>query len=70
MEDGLDISELLDNFFFFYSYVHTIFGSFLPHPPNPLPYIPSPTPSLTPPYPSLPGRNYFDLFSSFVEERV
>jgi hypothetical protein len=42
--------------FLFYSYVHTVFGSFLP--PSPRPLLSSPTtPSLTPPYPSLPGRN-------------
>jgi hypothetical protein len=41
-------------FFKFYSYVHTMFGSFLSPSPNP----------------SLPGRNYFALISNFVEERV
>jgi hypothetical protein len=41
-------------FFFFYSYVHTSLGSFLP---------PAPTPSI-------PGRNYFALISNFAEERV
>jgi hypothetical protein len=38
--------------FVFYSYVHTMFGSFLPSPSTPL----------------LPGRNYFALTSTFVEE--
>jgi hypothetical protein len=36
-------------FFFFYSYVHTMFGSFLPPSPHPLLY--PPTPSLFPPPP-------------------
>jgi hypothetical protein len=53
-------------FYFFYSYVHTIFGSFLPPSPPPFP----PTPSLSPTTPSLPGRNYFALISNFVVERV
>jgi hypothetical protein len=51
----------------FYSYVHTMFGSFLP----PSPHPPLTTPALLlPPTPSLPGRNYFALISNFVEERV
>jgi hypothetical protein len=49
-------------FNFFYSYVHAMFGSFLPPSPHPLPY--------TPPYLSIPGRNYSALISNFVEERV
>jgi hypothetical protein len=53
---------------FYYSYVHTRLGSFLPPaPPPPLP--PSPPP-LSPPTPSIPGRNYFALISNFVVERV
>jgi hypothetical protein len=51
-------------FILFYSYVHTMFGSFLP---------PAPTPSLTthpPSTPSIPSRNYFALISNFVVERV
>jgi hypothetical protein len=52
----------------FYSYVHTMFGSFLP--PSPAPSLNHPTSSLFPPTPLLPGRNYFALISSFVEERV
>jgi hypothetical protein len=52
----------------FYSYVHIMFGSFLPPSSHPL-FYPL-TPSLTPPYPSLSGRNYYALFSNFVEERV
>jgi hypothetical protein len=52
---------------FYYSYVHTMLGSFLPLPP--LPYHPlCPLPHLT--TPSIPGRNYFALISTFVEERV
>jgi hypothetical protein len=46
--------------YIFYSYLHTMFGSFLP--PSP------PIPSFSPP--SLPGRNYFALISNFVEERI
>jgi hypothetical protein len=53
---------------FYYSYVHTRLGSFLP---------PGPPPSLTThsaPFlslpPSIPSRNYFALISNFVEERV
>jgi hypothetical protein len=53
-------------FIFFYSYVHTMFGSFLPPSPHPLL---AHTLSLSP-TPSLPGRNYFALISNFVEERV
>jgi hypothetical protein len=52
---------------FYYSYVHTRLGSFLP---------PAPTPSLTThsapslsPH-SIPSRNYFALISNFVVERV
>jgi hypothetical protein len=55
------VFQLLKKFFFFYLYVHTMFGSFLPPSPHPLTY---------PPTPSLPGRNYFALVSNFVEERV
>jgi hypothetical protein len=53
---------------FYYSYVHTRLGSFLP---------PAPTPSLTTqlhplPLPTtpIPSRSYFALISNFVEERV
>jgi hypothetical protein len=45
--------------FFYYSYVHTMFGSFLPSPP---------TPSFSPTTPSLLSRNYFALTSNFVVE--
>jgi hypothetical protein len=45
--------------FFNYSYVHTMFRSFLPPSPNPLPTTPS-----------IPSRNYSALISNFVEERV
>jgi hypothetical protein len=54
---------LFISFFFFY-YIHMCIqclGHFSPLPP---------APSLTPLNPSLPGRNYFALISSFVEERV
>jgi hypothetical protein len=54
--------------FLFYSYVHIIFGSFLP--PSSTPSLTPLTPSLSPPTPSLPRRNYFALISNFVEERV
>jgi hypothetical protein len=61
--------------FLFYSYVHTMFGSFLSpspcHPPlSHLTPSPPPATSLTPPYPWLPGRNYSAFISNFVEERV
>jgi hypothetical protein len=55
------------HFFFFYSYVHTMLGSFLPPSPPPLTISPPPP---SPPTPSIPGRNYFALISNFVEERV
>jgi hypothetical protein len=63
------VKSFLKNFLlFYYSYVHTMLGSFLP---------PDPTPSLTTHYtpslsstPLIPGRNYFALISNFVEERV
>jgi hypothetical protein len=50
---------------FYYSYVHTRLGSFLP---------PAPTPSLTTHFapslsPPIPSRNYFALISNFVVER-
>jgi hypothetical protein len=60
-------SFLFFSFFFYYSYVHTRLGSFLP---------PASTPSLTThSAPSLspapiPNRNYFALISNFVVERV
>jgi hypothetical protein len=52
---------------FFYSNLHTMFGSFLPSSSSPLPF---PHSLSLPPTPSLPGRNYFALISIFVEERV
>jgi hypothetical protein len=53
--------------FFFYSYVHTMFGSFLPSSPTPyLPYLPCPLP--VPTTPSLPGRNYFALKHLLIEK--
>jgi hypothetical protein len=56
-------------FFFNYSYVHTILGSFLP--PAPIPSLTTHhTSSLSPLTPSIPGTNYFALISNFVEERV
>jgi hypothetical protein len=45
-----------------------MFGSFLPPSLHPLSF--PTTPFLSLPTPSLPGRNYFALISSFVEERV
>jgi hypothetical protein len=54
--------------FFFYSYVHKMFGSFVSPLLHPHPY--TPPPSLSPPALSLPGRNYFALISNFVEETV
>jgi hypothetical protein len=54
---------------FYYSYVHTMLGSFLPPPPHPFPYHPL-RPLPLPPTPSIPGRNYFALISNFVEERI
>jgi hypothetical protein len=53
----------------FFSYVHTMFGSFLP-PSLSSSLIPLPAPSFSPPKPLLAGRNYFALISNFVEERV
>jgi hypothetical protein len=46
---------------FIYSYVHTLFGTFLP----PCPQCPP-----TPPTPSLPGRGCSALFSNFDEEKT
>jgi hypothetical protein len=54
---------------FYYSYVHTRLGSFLPPAPHPLPYHPHHLLPLLP-TPSIPSRNYFALVSNFVEERV
>jgi hypothetical protein len=59
LEDVNDISFSFI-YLFIYSYVHTMFGSFLPTSPAP------PCP-LTP---SIPSRNYFALISNFVEDRV
>jgi hypothetical protein len=52
---------------FYYSYVHTTLGSFLPPALTPSLATHS-VPSLSPP--SIPSRNYFALTSNFVEERV
>jgi hypothetical protein len=46
---------------FIYSYVHTLFGPFLPPDICPLPLAP---------LPSLPGRTCSALFSNFVEEKT
>jgi hypothetical protein len=54
---------------FYYSYVHTMLGSFLPPAPTPSLTTHS-APSLSPPTPSITGRNYFALISNSVEERV
>jgi hypothetical protein len=51
----------------FYSYVHTMFGSFLPPPPTHFLYPPMQS---LPPTPSLPSRNDFALISDFLVERV
>jgi hypothetical protein len=64
---NLSIQEVKTGRFFFYSYVHTMLGSFLPPPPTPS--LPTHPPSL-PPTPSKPDRNYFALISNFVVERV
>uniref|UniRef100_A0A8C0X1L7 FAM21/CAPZIP domain-containing protein n=1 Tax=Castor canadensis TaxID=51338 RepID=A0A8C0X1L7_CASCN len=61
------ISNLFFSFFFYYSYVHTRLGSFLPLPPPP-PLPPTPPPPAPPP--SIPSRNYSALISNFVVERV
>jgi hypothetical protein len=56
--------------FIYYSYVHTMLGSFLPPAPTPT-HKTHTAPSLTTdPTTSIPGRNYFALISNFVEERV
>jgi hypothetical protein len=65
---GSSLSRCPSFCFYFYSYVHTMFGSFLPPSPPPPPLCPHPIP--LPPTPSLPGRNYFVLISNFVDERV
>jgi hypothetical protein len=44
---------------FIYSYVHKLFGPFVP---------PAPYPLSLPPHPSLPERTCSALFSNFVEE--
>jgi hypothetical protein len=64
------IPSFIRAFFLFllYSYVHAMFGSFLP--PSPAPSLTPCNPSPTLPNPSLPGRNYFAFIFSFVEERV
>jgi hypothetical protein len=54
---------------FYYSYMHTRLGSFLPPCPHPLPYHPLCPLRLLSTL-SIPGGNYFALISNFVEERV
>jgi hypothetical protein len=54
-------------FFFYYSYVHTRLGSFLPLAPT-LSLTTHSTPSLSTSL--IPSRNYFALISNFVVERV
>jgi hypothetical protein len=54
------------SFFFYYSYVHTRLGSFLPPAPTSSLTTHS-TPSLSP---LIPSRNYFALISNFVVERL
>jgi hypothetical protein len=61
--------DLVLEFFFYYSYVHTMLGLFLPTAPTPSLTTHS-APSLSPPTPLIPGRNYFALTSNFVEDRV
>jgi hypothetical protein len=64
---GIVCSILFFSFFFYYSYVHTRLGSFLPPATTPSLTTHS-TPSRSPP--SIPRRNYFALISNFVVERV
>jgi hypothetical protein len=56
-------------YLFYYSYVHTRLGSFLPPAPTPSLTTHS-VPSLSPHTPSISSRNYFALISNFVVERV
>jgi hypothetical protein len=63
------LSDFIFYFFIFYSYVHTMFGSFLPRPRTPC-LTPPPRPLPLAYTPSLPGRNYFALISNFVVERI
>jgi hypothetical protein len=67
-----ELVEMQNLFFFFsfyYSYVHTRLGSFLPPCPHPLPYHPL-CPLPLSPTPSLPRRNYFALISNFVVDEM
>jgi hypothetical protein len=63
---GIALNMQIASFFYYYSYVHTMLGTFLPPAPTPSLTTHS-TPSLSPPTPSIPGRNYFALISNFVE---
>jgi hypothetical protein len=49
-------------YLFIYSYVHTLFGPFLPLAPRALP--------LSPPTPLLPGKTCSALFSNFLGEDI
>jgi hypothetical protein len=56
-------------FLFYYSYVHTRLGTFLP--PDPTPSLTTHSaPSLFPPPPQYPAETILPLISNFVEERV
>jgi hypothetical protein len=58
--------SFLFSFFIVFTCAYNVWVISLPFPRHSL-NLP---PTLTPPKPSLPGRNYFALISSFVEERV
>jgi hypothetical protein len=61
MQCGKTLNTKDKEIFFIYSYVHTLFGLFIP---------PAPAPFLSPPHPLLPGRTCTTFFSNFVEEKT